>query len=221
MYGSGSYATPIERRQLRSALCKPWALGLSLSAHCGLALLFFFGGTVGSEPARTSKADFPVRLMVVDIASPPISSPANMEMDEAGRTPEPVLAPVLQPFPRQSPPESPKTDLAFLRTVRPYYFSVKELTQKPLVSRDVPADFMLLVPGVPPQAATLQILISEYGDVDKVVVENSLLPDDAQKVVIDEFSKLKFNPGEINGAPVKSQLKIEVLLEDTAHQTRK
>ena len=102
-----------------------------------------------------------------------------------------------------------------LKSVKPYYFAAKDLTQKPLVSRDVPADLMLNVPDVPSQAARLQILISEYGDVDQVIVENSLLPEAARKIVVDAFSKLKFHPGEMNGIPVKSQLRIEVMLEDT------
>ncbi|ABR91850.1 tonB like protein [Janthinobacterium sp. Marseille] len=220
MHGSGSHAKPPGELQLRYLFYKSLALGLSLSAHCGLALLFFFGEQVGSEPSRSTNADLSARLMVVDLAPKNISYMASMDVDEqAVRAPMPLVAPTLLPGPPQ--PESPKVDLPFLRAVRPHYFSVKELTQKPLVSRDVPADLMLIVPGVPPQAATLQILISEYGDVDKVIVEDSLLPDDAQKIVVDEFSKLKFNPGEINGTRVKSQLKIEILLEDAANQSKK
>lgn len=96
----------------------------------------------------------------------------------------------------------------------PYYFSVKDLTQKPLVARDVPADLILIVPDVPAQAATLQILINEYGEIDQVKVEDSLLPEAAQKTVVDAFAKTRFHPGEINGVPVKSQLRIEIMLED-------
>lgn len=94
------------------------------------------------------------------------------------------------------------------------YFPANALTQRPLVAVDVPPDLTLVVPGVPPQAAVLRLLINEYGDVDRVVVEDSLLPDAAQKKVTEAFSQLRFHPGEIRGTPVKSQLRIEVLLKD-------
>jgi hypothetical protein len=101
-----------------------------------------------------------------------------------------------------------------VRQIAETYFPANALTQKPLVAVDVSPDLMVIVPGVPPQAAVLRLLINEYGDVDSVVVENSLLPDVAQKKVTEAFSQLRFHPGEIRGVQVKSQLRIEVLLKD-------
>lgn len=94
------------------------------------------------------------------------------------------------------------------------YFPANVLTQRPLVAIDVPPDLALVLPGVPSQAAVLRLLINQYGDVDNVVVEDSLLPDAAQKKVTEVFSQVRFHPGEIRGRPVKSQLRIEVLLKD-------
>jgi hypothetical protein len=95
------------------------------------------------------------------------------------------------------------------------YFPADSLTQRPLVAVDVPPDLTLVVPGVPAQAAVLRLFINEYGDVDSVIVEDTLLPDAAQKKVTDAFSQLRFHPGEIRSVPVKSQLRIEVLLKET------
>jgi hypothetical protein len=92
------------------------------------------------------------------------------------------------------------------------YYDTKELSRKPFVTLDIPRDFALTVPGVPEDAAVLLLLINEYGDVDKVVVENSRLPQTAQTTLGDTLSSMKFSPGEIEGVPVKSRMKIRIRL---------
>jgi len=95
------------------------------------------------------------------------------------------------------------------------YFSANELTEKPLIEQDAPVDlsYLTLMPG-PPLAATASLFINESGDIDRIEIEQSQLPDDVQSAVIEAYAKLKFHPGKINGAAVKSQLKIEVTLEN-------
>ncbi len=97
---------------------------------------------------------------------------------------------------------------------RAYYFESRELTKKPLVAVDIPADFLLQVPDAPEQPAVLRLLIGEYGDVDQVIAEDVSLPERARDALVDAFKSIKFHPGEIDGIPVKSQLKITVRLSD-------
>jgi hypothetical protein len=95
-----------------------------------------------------------------------------------------------------------------------HYYDTKELSRKPFVTVDIPRDFALTVPGVPDNAAVLLLLINEYGDVDKVIVENSLLPQTAQSTLENTLSAMRFFPGEINGVPVKSRMKIQIRLAE-------
>lgn len=71
------------------------------------------------------------------------------------------------------------------------------------------------------RAAVLYLFINEEGSIDNIDVDVSFLPEDAQDILIKAFAKLKFNPGEIDGLPVKSQLMIEVDLEEKpeVHET--
>lgn len=97
---------------------------------------------------------------------------------------------------------------------KPYYFSISELSVKPAVVIDLPEDLRLTIEGLPQQIAVLRIQISEYGDIDRVIVEDTLLAESVQNKVSDAFSKTRFLPGERNGVAVKSEMRIEVFLEN-------
>lgn len=189
------------------------ALGFSVAAHFGLIFLIYFSGIAGSKHSELSRGGFSVNLIAIDLSIKglsvlePISDPSSPTSVMKHSSHTAVL----------SSREMPKDDSLFplISTVKPHYFSAKELTRKLLIARDIPSNTLLIVPGVPEQAATLRIQVNEYGDVDKVIVEASLLPEAAQKLVIEEFEKIKFHPGEINEVAVKSELKIEVMLEDS------
>jgi hypothetical protein len=93
-----------------------------------------------------------------------------------------------------------------------YYF-VRELSKKPELLRDIPSDLMVSIPGWPSQSTALRLLISETGNVEQVEIEDAHLPEQASRQLADTFKSLVFNPGEIDGVAVKTQLKIEVLLQ--------
>ncbi len=98
---------------------------------------------------------------------------------------------------------------------RNHYFESRELTQKPLVIVDIPADFSLQISDALEQPLILRLLIGEYGDVDRVVIEDQSLPVYAKDALTEAFKSIKFHPGEIDDIPVKSQLKIIVRLNST------
>lgn len=102
----------------------------------------------------------------------------------------------------------------------PHYFRPSELTQKPVVSLDDPSDMKLLVPGLPPRPAILRLLINDEGEVDRVVVEDSYIPEPTEHLIIDAFLKIKFHPGKIGRIPVRSQLRVEVMLESMPPLTK-
>lgn len=110
--------------------------------------------------------------------------------------------------------DEPDQVLPIIGQATPYYFRLSELTLKPRVAQDIPPNMILMVPEAPPQPAILRLLINEHGSIDQVIVENSQLPHAAEQRIIDTFSKLLFTPAEIDNMPVKSQLRIEIMLEN-------
>lgn len=180
-------------------------LMLSLAIHAFLVVAFFGGAAL---PGGWGEYDPAAGLVTVDLT---------------GFSHEPLRharEQTAEPASRQTAIQDAKRyhvhDVMLGRGSSSRYFLPSELTRKPLVAMDVPEDLELVVPGVPRQAAVLRLLISEYGDVDEVQIENSLLPEVARKTVVNAFSKIRFYPGEIKGVPVKSQIRVEVLLNDPA-----
>jgi len=96
------------------------------------------------------------------------------------------------------------------------YFLVGELTEKPFVVQDISPDMVIVLPDMFLPPAIVQLLISERGEVDKVVMEDDELPEEAQRFVMEAFSKVKFRPGRVGELPVKSRLSIEVTFENAA-----
>ena len=96
----------------------------------------------------------------------------------------------------------------------PHYFRTSELTQKPVVVQDISSSFVIVVPDVPAQAAILRLFVNDEGNIDKVLIEDSHLPEHAERRIRDAFSRIRFQPGKIGRQAVRSQFRIEVLLEE-------
>jgi hypothetical protein len=109
--------------------------------------------------------------------------------------------------------------LPILQESESRYFPSTELTDRPSVLHDVPSEQFIDLPPLPNQSVILRLFINEYGNIDKVKIEESFLPEAIEQMLIDTFSKAKFQPGKIGGLPVKSQIRIEVTLEDIKFAT--
>lgn len=104
--------------------------------------------------------------------------------------------------------------LPLMTSPEPHYFRTSQLSQKPLVLRDASADLILVLPELPDDVAILRLFINDGGGIDRVVVEESRLPESAEQRIVDAFSKLSFQPGKIGRVAVRSQLRIEVRTAD-------
>lgn len=94
-----------------------------------------------------------------------------------------------------------------------HYYTPHEVTRRPEPIGDIP-------PSLPPQVENdpgsgrlvLVLRIAESGRVDAVEVEDSSLEPPTASALAAQFLVLRFRPAEINGAAVKSRMKIEVTL---------
>lgn len=94
------------------------------------------------------------------------------------------------------------------------YYETRELTQKPLVKVDVPTELMLKLEGMEPQMVIAHLWIDEYGDVDRVDIEgNDTLPEEGSVKLQQAFDSARFHPGEIDGVPVKTHMRIAIRLD--------
>jgi hypothetical protein len=187
------------------------AFGISLAAHVAIYSLVDFNGGAVARPAHDAAAA--TNVMTVGLL------PANLSGD-ARRETGPGLSGRAAAEPRhaaESLPPATRIDTAALLSLpapqRPHYFPVSQLTQKPLVLRDIPSNLTLDVPDAPAHAAVLRLLINEAGDIDKVIVDEVSVPEHAVRAISEAFRNIRFRPGEKDGAPVKSQLKIQIMLE--------
>jgi len=98
-------------------------------------------------------------------------------------------------------------------STEPYYFKSDELTHPPIVLQDVLSSKNPIFASIINKYLILKLLVNEYGDIDRVLIEDSLISEEVEIIVMNEFLKIKFYPGTINDIPVKSQLTIEVTFD--------
>lgn len=193
-----------------------FALAVSLTAHLFLVWLFGIdaGPIYGLEPsANKSVRTLSVSLLKQDVAT----NTSGTKFAGYGKEKEKEELQVLPTAPSGAAVVAPNQDSSIFTIVaqpEPYYFRTNDLTEKPRVLRDIRPDLSLSLPNGLSQLAVLRLLINERGDIDQVVMEDSALPEEAQHLVLDAFAKTKFQPGKIGDIPVKSQLRIEVMLEN-------
>ena len=203
---------------------------LSVAAH--LCLIFVFGDgrtDVDKAPHQPGYVATTVELFKAPIPDSVSSRKfGNEHTEEADRTPEHMRLSEAQ---RLGAPETLERDASNLATAKmknskeeipflpvvmpsePYYFSMSELSQMPQVMLDLSPSLAFSLPNALAQLAVLKLLINEQGGIDQVLIDDSPLSENDQRLVIDTFLKTKFQPGKINDVPVKSQLKIEVRVD--------
>jgi hypothetical protein len=90
------------------------------------------------------------------------------------------------------------------------FHSTDQLTKHPR-SKDkidlaIPEARLLTDPG----SLVLNLWIDNFGKVVSVEIDKTDLPEEYATAVAETFSKLRFEPGEIHGHPVRSILRIEI-----------
>lgn len=222
---------PIPTRQLGSAL-------FVICGHLFIALTFMLG-LVQARPERISSSA--AKTMQFHLKPPPLIVPGPGQTPTQWVAPTPVPGPTPVSVPETASPPKPIPESAANATSAtattadaaaattsapdarapanlnedvPYYYPVRQLHQKPQVIEDIATDFTLILPGIETQNVILRLFINDRGSIDHIDIEQTSLPPEVVAVVRAVFSKLRFMAGKIDGMAVKSQIKIEVLLEN-------
>ena len=183
---------------------------LSLSIVLHVACLNFLSL---SEPANPGSAitSHPIILSIVN-------PDTRTSIDDRTAIPSPKTTPALPAnlsvsnFHRQSDAELfPRFNLEGL------YYPRSTLTHPPQVIEDVDLSNLSSLPGIAPGRLTLELFIGKSGTVDRVEAESVEIPEQAMESLLDLLGKIRFTGGEIDGKPVKSRIRIEVLVTLPGH----
>lgn len=91
------------------------------------------------------------------------------------------------------------------------YLPASQLTERPQVLRDIDPEWRL--PGMQLPVLVCTLLINEYGDVDRVLLDEQPLTPMLEEDIRARFLAARFSPGKLHGKPVRSALRIEVRLD--------
>ena len=185
------------------ALQRRHLLALLVSAGAHLGLWFAVGSGAYRQTTSVLHADraaLAVYLVQPDRDAMTAPSPPDGQAAPAGARPQrPALA--------QRPPEPAPALPA------PRYFPLNALTQAPRVASGLIGEGLLVIPGIGAHQATIQVWINERGEVDRVAIAESDLPEDTRQQVIAALAAVRFHPGKIGRITVSSQMQMDILLD--------
>lgn len=188
------------------------ALVLVLSMHA--TAVFLLGASTGQAKQQDRPPEvFKVSLLPMEGRAAQAQAGQPAEEARSAGEPDPGQAPGRSEMRENSGP------VTITQPSGPHYFRLRELTQPPELLRDAAADLVLRIPGLPPQPVILRLLISDEGNVDRVVIEDSYLAKDVERQVTEAFSNMKFSPGRIGRVAVRSQMRVEARLETMERRT--
>lgn len=170
-----------------------------------------------SSPALPPAPRLQVQLLAATSVRPPDSSQPQPRLPPPDMPPTSgaLLVPGVQTLEEKTalgaPASSPQADRPPLFTLPDVaYHGWKDLSRRPQALQDIPLEPGELKTRRESGKLVLKLWISEQGAVDRVEVERNELPPDYAAVVSKEFLAARFQPGEIDGKPVKALMRVAV-----------
>lgn len=188
------------------------ALAASCLLHAAVIATPYMGAsTTAAQPAVQKPAPargFQARLI-------PEGVPANAAENSAGGVSAEAQAPrAAEEEPRPAAERALGADL--LPIPAPAYYTTDQLTKRPQPTSQPMLLAPELGPSIPSGKVILKLWINEFGYVASAEVEKSELPEAISASAAAAFGKLRFEPGQINGRPVGTVMRIEVIYYDGA-----
>lgn len=102
----------------------------------------------------------------------------------------------------------------------PPYYTTDELTKRPQPLRMAELDTPETAPIVASGKLILRLWIDERGNVAAATVEHSDLPEFFARTAVSAFMNSRFTPGERDGLPVGTVMRIEISYDDNRAPSR-
>ena len=199
-------AVHIAALTLTTATARPHAGGGGSHTPSAASVRFVVASAAPSVPARPDAAE-PVALETPEV---PVRTPASRAVNGA----EPAAAPT-PTFATESPAEvsvpaapgiasaeGPGVPLDYLPR------AMLSVAPQPLAAIDIP--FPPAVQGSVNLGTELALFIDEAGTVRHVRIDGAPLPPALEEAARTTFLNARFTPGELNGAPVRSLIRVAI-----------
>ena len=228
MNGRQSAADPAARARLPRQ--EPWsenadaaqlrllvAFALSCLLHAAVFFLPYLGQSSTQARSALAGGREPPQVLDATLDSAGARRQSDSVADTVART-EPVAraplahrdaAPAAQPAAQE---RAAGADL--LPLAAPAYYSTDELTKRPQPLTVADLDAPQIRPIVASGKIVLKLWINEFGAVADIRVEKTELPDIFSRTAVAAFKGMRFAPGERNGQPVGTVMRIEVNYDD-------
>lgn len=184
------------------------ALAVSAAVHAGMLAL-----PTGDLSLRGSgRAEVRNEPLRAELRRPPAAAkPASEATTQAQLAAEQPAA--QSPTAPEAAPEQGIDDRAAgLGVPLPHYYGPREVSERAMPAQDIDLEPPELL-GIPGQGKLILLLwINESGGVDRVETESSQVDNAIEKVIADQFRRARFSPANLDGKPVKSRMKIEVVV---------
>jgi Gram-negative bacterial TonB protein C-terminal len=163
-------------------------------------------GTPMRQAVRVTLAPVPAAEVALHTLQP---MPAHTETFAVAAPIETTPAAMIEPVALAAAPESSALQ-APLPDPAAAYHRLGELTKRPMLL--TPIELLVNAPATAAQPGRMRIrlLISPHGRIDEVVIDDSSLTPLLRDEVIARFANAIYEPGEIDGRPVPSQVTIEI-----------
>ena len=90
------------------------------------------------------------------------------------------------------------------------YQPIALLDVKPVVLKNIQASLSAIFNDINSQEISCQLMINEYGDVDKIIFGDNQLSELQRNELETMFLNLRFNPGTMQGQAVPTVMRIEI-----------
>jgi hypothetical protein len=164
-------------------------------AHCGV--IYLLGQDLLKQSAITHFASSSIPINISSIANKKSSDTPSRVIENSQQ------AKISTDFPTASDRQQSVNSI--------YYFKSTQVTQRPSVLIDLPADFALPAPlSTTSSSIQMTLLINENGGIDDVLLNDEQFDVESRQIIIRTFKSMYFNPAFIGHIRVPSEVRIEV-----------
>jgi hypothetical protein len=191
----------------------------SYALSISLALNFLFILLVGSRfvfvSEKKSKENiFPAAVNIRLIKQTDIEAVSPVNPADLSAPAEPAQESSKEAVNNDEPANKTLAPLDMPVQEQPHYFRTDEVTEKPRPLSIMPTDLPGATVRDDPGSAIFRLRVNELGDIDDVMIEKSSFGESQQLLIVEGLRKMKLEPGKKNGRPVKTEMLIELTVEE-------
>ena len=190
------------------------ALALSCLLHLAFILLPFLGQSAAEKRLVLKGKQDPPPVINATLASVGEHKFSDVAMPATAQsTPDPSAAD--RPADEAQPLTQQHAEGAGLLPLpAPVFYTMDLLSKRPQPLAEANLDPEDIRPIVASGKIILKLWINEFGVVTDAMVEKTDMPEMFSRAAVAAFKGLRFSPGERNGMPVRSLMRVEVTYDD-------